>query len=117
MPFTIDMLLDYFATYNQTIWPMQVVGYALGVLTLVPLFRRGKAASRVVTAILAFVWLWIGLMFWRPAATNMAMLYGPMVLFTVQGAFFAFALARDRIATGRRGRSTPPWGCSSSPTR
>ncbi|MEA3376667.1 MAG: DUF6064 family protein [Chloroflexota bacterium] len=103
MPFTIEMLLDYFATYNQTIWPMQAVGYALGLLTLVPLVRPGKLANRVVTGVLAFLWLWIGLMFWRPAAANMAMLYGPAVLFTVQGALFAVALARDRIAYGSAG--------------
>jgi len=100
MPFTLDMLLDYFASYNRTIWPIHIVGYALGVLTLIPLVRSGKLANRVVTAALAVLWLWIGLMFWRPAAADMAMLYAPAVLFTAQGVLFVYAMVRDRIAYG-----------------
>jgi hypothetical protein len=103
MPFTIDMLLEYFASYNESIWPAQVAGYALGLLTLVPLVRAGKLVNRLVTAVLAFLWLWLGLVFWRRAAAEMAMLYAPTVLFTVQGALFIYALARDRITYGAVG--------------
>ena len=68
MPFSLEMLMDYFAVYNERIWPMQLLGYAVGLLTLVPLFRPGKAWDRVVTAVLAFLWLWVGLVFWLQAA-------------------------------------------------
>jgi hypothetical protein len=105
MPFSLEMLLDYFAVYNERIWPMQVVAYALGLLVLIPLFRTGKAWNRVVTGVLAFVWLWIGLVFWVGAASQMAMLYAPAVLFALQGAFFLYALARDRLAYGSVGRA------------
>jgi hypothetical protein len=104
MPFSAEMLMDYFAVYNQRIWPMQWVGYALSLLTLVPLFRPGKLWSRVVTGLLAFLWLWVGLVFWLGAASQMAMLYAPAVLFTVQGALLVYALARDRLAYGSVGR-------------
>jgi hypothetical protein len=105
MPFTIEILLDYFAVYNERMWPLHVLAYALGLLALVPLFRRGKAWNRAVTGVLAFLWLWIGLVFWRPAAADiMAMLYGPTVLFAVQGALFLVALARDDITYGSAGR-------------
>jgi hypothetical protein len=111
MPFSLEMLMDYFAAYNERIWPMQWVGYALSLLTLVPLVRPGKLWSRVVTGLLAFLWLWLALVFWWQAATGvagMAMLYGPVVLFTVQGALFLYALARDRLAYGRAGRVDTP---------
>jgi len=104
MPFTIGMLLDYFAVYNQRIWPLQLLGYVLGLVTLVPLFRTSKAWDRAVTGVLAFLWLWLGLVFWRRAAADMAMLYGPTVLFAVQGALFLYVLARDGIAYGSAGR-------------
>jgi hypothetical protein len=104
MPFTIEMLLEYFVVYNERIWPLQLLGYVLGLLTLVPLFRPGKAWNRVVTGVLAFLWLWLGLVFWRQAAADMALLYGPTVLFAVQGALFLYALARDGIAYGPAGR-------------
>jgi len=105
MPFSIGMLLDYFAVYNERIWPMQLLGYAAGLLILVPLFRRGKAWNRVVTGVLALLWLWVGLIFWVQAASQMAMLYAPAALFVVQGALFLNALARDRIAYGSVGRA------------
>jgi hypothetical protein len=100
MPFTLEMLLTYFAAYNERIWPMQVVGFALGLLTLVPLFRSGRVWDRVVTGVLAFLWLWLGLVFWREAAATMAMLYAPTLLFAVQGALFVYVLARDRMTYG-----------------
>ena len=98
MPFTLEMLLDYFALYNESIWPLQWVGLALGLLTLAPLLWPGKAWDRVVTAVLASLWLWVGLVFWRGAAVDMAMLYAPTILFALQGALFLYALARDCIA-------------------
>jgi hypothetical protein len=104
MPFSIEMLLDYFAEYNVRIWPMQLVGYALGLLTLVPVFQPGRAWKRVVSGALAFLWLWVSLVFWWRAAANMAMLYAPAALFAVQGALFLCALVRGRITYGSAGR-------------
>lgn len=103
MPFTIEMLLDYFAVYNARIWPLQWVGTALGLLTLLPLLRTGRAWDRLVTAFLAVLWLWVSLVFWWGAASQMALLYAPAVLFGVQGALFLHALARDRMAYGAAG--------------
>ena len=101
MPFSIDMLLDYFAVYNERIWPMQVLGYLLGLLTVGPLFRPGKAWDRVVTGVMAFLWLWVAVIFWLQAAMDMAYLYAPTVLFAIQGAFLLYALVRNRIAYGQ----------------
>lgn len=104
MPFTIEMLLDYFAVYNESIWPLQWVGLALGLFTLAPLFWPGKVTDRVVTAVLAFLWLWVGLVFWRQAAVDMAMLYAPTVLFALQGILFVYVLVRNRMAYRPEGR-------------
>jgi hypothetical protein len=104
MPFSLEMLLDYFAVYNERIWPMQWVGYVAGLLILVPLFRPGKAWNRVVTGGLALLWLWVGLVFWVPAAREMAMLYAPAALFAVQGLLFLHALVRGHLSYGPAGR-------------
>lgn len=103
MPFSIEMLLDYFGVYNQSIWPMQVLGYVLGLLTLIPFVRTGKTWDRVVTGVMAFLWLWIGLVFWGRAAKDMALLYAPAAIFVVQGALFLNALARGSIVYGKAG--------------
>jgi hypothetical protein len=105
MPFSIEMLLDYFAVYNERIAPMQLVGCAVALLTLIPLFRPGRAWNRVVTGVLAFLWLWVSLIFWSQAASQMAMLYAPTVLFAVQGALLFYALVQGRIAYGAAGRA------------
>jgi hypothetical protein len=104
MPFSLEMLLDYFAVYNERIWPMQLVGYVAGLLVLVPLFRPGKAWNRVVTGVLALLWMWLGLVFWVPAASDMAMLYAPATLFAVQGVLFLHALVRGHLTYGPAGR-------------
>ena len=104
MPFNLEMLLDYFGVYNERIWPVQVVGYVAGLLILVPLFRPGKVGNRVVTGGLALLWLWVGLVFWVPAASEMAMLYAPAALFAVQGVLFLHALVRGHLAYGPAGR-------------
>ncbi|NIV30130.1 MAG: hypothetical protein GWN58_11720, partial [Anaerolineae bacterium] len=72
MSFTIEMLLGSFAMYNERIWPLQLVGYAVVLLTLVPLFRQSKTWDRVVTGVLALLWLWLGLVFWLPFARQKA---------------------------------------------
>jgi hypothetical protein len=100
MSFTIEMLLNGFAVYNERIWPMQLVGYAIVLLTLVPLFRRGKMWNWVVTGVLALLWLWLGLAFWLPAAMRSPMYYVPVALFILQGILFIVALARGSIAYG-----------------
>jgi hypothetical protein len=104
MPFNLEMLLDYFAVYNERIWPTQWVGYVAGLLILVPLFRPGKAWNRVVTGVLALLWLWVSLVFWVPAASEMAMLYAPAALFAVQGLLFLHALVRGHLSYGPAGR-------------
>jgi len=104
MPFSLEMLLDYFAVYNERIWPMQLLGYVAGLLVLVPLFRPGKAWNRVVTGVLALLWLWVGLVFWVQAASQMAMLYAPAALFAVQGVLFLNALVRGHLTYGPAGR-------------
>jgi hypothetical protein len=104
MPFSLDMLLDYFVVYNERIWPMQLLGYLLGLLPLGPLLRPGKAWNRVVTGVMAFLWLWVGVVFWLQAALGMAYLYAPTLLFVVQGVLFLYALVRNRITYGGVGR-------------
>lgn len=100
MSFSSEMLLGYFAVYNERIWPVQLLGYVVALLTLVLLFRQGKSWNRVVTGVLALLWLWLGLVFWLPAARQNTMFYAPTIFFTAQGVLFLVALARERVTYG-----------------
>lgn len=48
-----------FEIYNSEIWPAQILAIALGIATLVCLFRTKAWQGRVVTTILAVCWLWV----------------------------------------------------------
>lgn len=60
LPFTVEQFYGVFRTYNLTVWPAQVLLLALAVaaLGLVAFPRRWSGVG--VSAILAFLWLWLG---------------------------------------------------------
>jgi hypothetical protein len=63
LPFTIEQFFEIFAQYNRDVWPMQVVIYAMAIAALVLALRETKYSNRVISTILAFLWLWIGLVY------------------------------------------------------
>jgi len=63
IPFTVEQFFDIFGTYNTAIWPAQVLVYILGILALVLAFRESKLSSRIISGILAFFWIWMGLFY------------------------------------------------------
>jgi hypothetical protein len=60
LPFTPEQFLGVLVNYNHAIWPIQIAAYALGALSIASLFRRTRAADRVITGVLAAMWLWTG---------------------------------------------------------
>jgi hypothetical protein len=52
-----------FALYNAAIWPAQVVAIALGLAIRALARRAGASRGRVIAAILAACWLWVGIAF------------------------------------------------------
>lgn len=62
LPFTLEQLLELFGNYNRTIWPMQVIAYLLGIAALFFAVKKTKYSSRIISAILSFFWLWVGIL-------------------------------------------------------
>ncbi len=60
MPFTQAQFFDVFSAYNTAVWPAQIFLYIAGVLAVVLAFRRSLWGDRVISAILAFYWIWMG---------------------------------------------------------
>ena len=96
-PFTADVYLSLFDTYNSTIWPAQVVAYGLGILAVFLALRPLAVGGRIVFAILSAFWLWNGIAYHLMYffQINFAAL-GFAVLFTLQGAVFAAMAIRGR---------------------
>ena len=94
--------LDIFAEYNVAIWPMQVVAYLLGVVAIFLVIRKTGYSNRVISMILAFYWLWVGILlcivYWSRIYPG-AYVYG--ILFIIQGVLFlAFGVIKPRISFG-----------------
>jgi hypothetical protein len=60
LPFTPEVFSANMAQYNEAIWPAQVVAYALGLVVVLLLFRPTAWSSRLIAALLAAAWIWIG---------------------------------------------------------
>lgn len=89
LPFTVEQFFTVFATYNQAIWPAQVVAYVAGAVAVWATLLRRPWAGRAAAAILGGMWLWNGLAYHLAffAPINPAA-YGFAAVFLLQGTLF-----------------------------
>jgi len=104
VPFTVEQFFDVFRRYNHAVWPAPVILYALALVALVLTARGSRTADRGVAAILAFLWLWMGVVyhlgFFR-AINPAAIVFG--AVFVVEGLLFLWAgVVQNRLGFGRR---------------
>ncbi len=102
LPFTTEQFLAVFERYNLAIWPLQTVAYALGLVAVVLAFRPVWASDRIICAILAFFWLWMGAVYhlaYFSVINGAAIAFG--ALFIVQGVLWLLVgVVRPRLAFG-----------------
>ena len=92
-------LLELFTRYNHDLWPLHVVAYGLGVAAVGLLFaRRRPTADRAIAAVLAALWLWLGLVFQALYATDVDVGLGTAyaVMFVAQ----AYLMVRHGVIRG-----------------
>ncbi len=63
LPFTAEQFLQVFTNYNQSIWPLQIFFILLAVICVILIFRNSVYTNVIVPAILAFFWLWMGVIY------------------------------------------------------
>lgn len=97
MPFTVEEFLGVFKSYNNTVWPFQIILFisALGIIILA--VRKRDYSNRIITWILIFYWIWIGVVYHilhfsviNPAA------YAFGAIFILQAAIFYKTGIRDK---------------------
>lgn len=102
--FTLEQLLYVFEEYNLTFWYLHILAFLMGIAALVLAFKPGKYSNRIITAILAFLWLWTGIVFY---IFYFGPLYTPAyafgVLFILQGILFLSATVRPRLSFAYHG--------------
>lgn len=94
----LEAMFKYFAQYNLSVWPMQIVGYVLCAIVLFAAVKRFKYSDQVIATILAFLWLWLGVMFWLPADAVFPSVYVIAALSLIQGVLFLVSIARPVVS-------------------
>jgi len=95
---TSASLLAYFTMYNPSIWPMQVVVYLLALAAVFLAVKKFKSSDRIIAAVLAFFWLWNGIMFFLPIGGSNALWYVFAALFIIQGILFLVGVAKPSVS-------------------
>lgn len=91
MPFTTEEFLGVFEKYNLAVFPMQVVLFLMAVAVVFLSFQKFKWSDTLNLILLAFLWLWMGLMYhWLFFTTinKAAYLFG--ALFMVQAGLIGY---------------------------
>ena len=107
LSFTPEVFFSLFEQYNRAIWPAQFPAYTLGVIALVLAFRPFRQSDRIIGALLAIAWLWIGIVYHYLYFTQINFIAPAFAaLFVIQGLLFAYTLVL-RGRTAFRFRSDP----------
>jgi hypothetical protein len=83
LPFTQEQFFEVFGRYNEAVMPLQIGLFLLGLSAFGAMVVRRRESDRVISAILAGLWVWMGvvyhLVYFRPV-NPAATLFGSMFL-------------------------------------
>ncbi len=91
LPFNTEQFLAIFTSYNQSVWPVQVILVFTALLLLYTLFKKSKNSDFIICTGLALFWLWMGIVYHIIFFTRInpaAYLFGS--LFIIQGLLFIY---------------------------
>jgi hypothetical protein len=110
LPFTADILFSSIAQYNRALWPLPPIALLLGLGVVLLTLRPIRNGNRLIGALLAAAWLWIGIGWHMLNLARLdfaAPIYG--ALFVLEGLLLSWIAIRGRPAF--RYRSGPVgWG-------
>jgi hypothetical protein len=99
-PFTTEQFLEIFRNYNQAVFPMQVILYLVSVFVIYLAFKPTSRSDKIISGILAFLWLWMGVVYhliFFTAINKAAYLFG--AIFILQGILFlSFGVFQNKLS-------------------
>ncbi len=100
LPFTSEQFFNVMKNYNLDVWPMQVL---LNIFALAAVFltiKRVRLSDKIVSSILSFLWLWIGLVYhliYFTSINKAAYVFG--IFFIIQAIlFFVSGVVKDGLS-------------------
>jgi hypothetical protein len=104
LPFTIEEFLNVIKSYNQSIFPAQIIFYLVGFYCVYLLLKSPKHRDKFINFILSFFWLWIGIVYnliFFTSINKAAYIFG--FLFIIQGILFLiFGIVKNDISFSYR---------------
>lgn len=91
LPFSLEEFLKVFEEYNLAMWPIQVLFYALAIVSIISILKWKSQSDRIVYSILAFFWFWMGIVYhivYFSPINKAAFVFG--VIFIAQGIIFLY---------------------------
>jgi len=92
LPFTVEQFLGIFRDYNNSIFPLQFLFYLMALTAIIFAFRKTKRSDSIISIILSFFWLWMGIVYHIMHFTDInkaAFIFGGV--FIVQGFLILYA--------------------------
>ena len=100
MPFTVEQFLDILGKYNLAVWPRQWLFYLVVILTLILAVKKTSYSDKVISGILSFFWLWMGVVYhllFFSQINKGAYAFG--ALYIIQGLlFFYVGIIKNRLS-------------------
>ena len=97
-PFTSEQFFGVFEQYNTTVFPVQLILIALGIVALILVHSRKSTSNSLIAGFLGILWLWTGIVyhltFFSPI-NQAAYIFGG--IFILQGIFFFIELLREKL--------------------
>jgi hypothetical protein len=97
-PFAADQFIGVIAKYNNAVWPMQVVFYLFASTAIFLVFRQNSYSSKIISAILGSLWLWMGIAYHWTFFTEInpaARIFG--AVFVLQGILFLYYGLKNKL--------------------
>lgn len=102
IPFTVKQFLDVFGSYNTAVSPIQILFILLALSTIFLAVKKRNYSDKVISGILSFFWLWIGVVYHLIFFTGInpaAYAFGAINI--IQAIlFFAYGIVRKDLTFG-----------------
>lgn len=98
MPFTTQQFLDVFASYNETVFPAQIVLLIAAVVAIRLARNSDGNSSKVVVIVLGLLWLWMGVVYhclFFSEINGLAFLFGAFFILQALVLLYAGVARRD----------------------
>lgn len=100
LPFSTEDFLNVFRSYNQSVFPVQIIFYLIAIICIYLLVKGSAGSNKIIASVLSFFWLWIGIVYhiiFFSSINKAAYFFGG--LFIIQSIlFFIYGVVQNKLS-------------------